>query len=550
MPKIVLGSLLGLLLLINLTRALWEWHDDAGPWVIATQGEPWPMPNQRHTLNQYLRLDRDFDLQVAQESCDIMSDARQRYKNIIESERRRMEKYAVYQDSRNVGQRATDELLADGGNLAGLKIFLTQECESYPRLSSSESYSLRIPHGSGNVYAVLTSESIWGILRGLETFSQLITPSKNGSSLLVRKQSITDSPLFAHRGLLLDTSRHFLPVDDILKTLDGMSYNKLNVLHWHIVDDNSFPWKSMMYPELSAKGAYHPSMVYEPDDVAQIIEYARVRGIRVIPEFDTPGHTKSWGLSHPELLTACYGANGQPTGKYGPMDPTRQGVLMFVRSVLSEVSTSFPDEHLHLGGDEVPFDCWRSNPNVREFMKANNLSDRYEKLEELFVRDLLQHTHESLHKQPVVWQEVFDNGLDLTPETVVHVWTGDWKKELGSVTGKGQKALLSACWYLDHVAGGGDWTKFYDCNPLDFPGSNENKQMLIGGEACMWGEFVDTNNIHPRIWPRASATAERLWSNRREDQDRAAQRLEEHACRMNRRNISAQPPNGSGFCLK
>lgn len=127
--------------------------------------------------------------------------------------------------------------------------------------------------------------------------------------LKIKRQIIEDKPRLPHRGLLLDTSRHFLPVKDILLTLDAMSYNKLNVFHWHIVDDNSFPFESAIFPELSSKGAYHPSMIYKRSDIEEIINFARLRGIRVIPEFDTPGHTESWGQGYPELLTKCYGTS-------------------------------------------------------------------------------------------------------------------------------------------------------------------------------------------------------------------------------------------------
>lgn len=133
--------------------------------------------------------------------------------------------------------------------------------------------------------------------------------SPSSPQLKIRCQSIVDFARLPHRGLLLDTSRHYLPIHDILLTLDAMSYNKMNVLHWHIVDDNSFPYQSSSYPNLSAKGAYHPSMVYTLNDIQQIVDYARLRGIRVMPEFDTPGHTRSWGLAYPELLTTCYGNN-------------------------------------------------------------------------------------------------------------------------------------------------------------------------------------------------------------------------------------------------
>lgn len=138
-------------------------------------------------------------------------------------------------------------------------------------------------------------------------FSHPLLLSLLSPQLKIRCQSIVDFARLPHRGLLLDTSRHYLPIHDILLTLDAMSYNKMNVLHWHIVDDNSFPYQSSSYPNLSAKGAYHPSMVYTLNDIQQIVDYARLRGIRVMPEFDTPGHTRSWGLAYPELLTTCYG---------------------------------------------------------------------------------------------------------------------------------------------------------------------------------------------------------------------------------------------------
>lgn len=145
--------------------------------------------------------------------------------------------------------------------------------------------------------------------------------------------------------------------------------------------------------------------------------------------------------------------------------------------------------------------------------------------------------------------QVFDNNVSITSDTVVHVWTGSWEKELASATKKGHPVLLSACWYLDHVAGGGDWQKYYKCDPLAFNGSSANKHLMLGGEACMWGEFVDSTNVHQRIWPRASATAERLWSQRIDTIKHASQRLEEHTCRMRKRRIPAQPPNGPSVCF-
>lgn len=128
-----------------------------------------------------------------------------------------------------------------------------------------------------------------------------------------------------------------------------MVYNKLNVFHWHIVDDHSFPYESLTFPELSREGAYAPNMVYTQTRIQEIIEYARLRGIRTLVEFDSPGHTRSWGISHPEILTACEGVY---TDKLGPIDPSREEAYTFMEQLLAEIVRVFPDEYVHLGGDE------------------------------------------------------------------------------------------------------------------------------------------------------------------------------------------------------
>lgn len=323
-----------------------------------------------------------------------------------------------------------------------------------------------------------------------------------------------------------------------------MAYNKLNVFHWHIVDDHSFPYESIKFPEMT-KGAYHKSMIYSQKDIAFIIEYARLRGIRVLVEFDTPGHTASWGASHRELLTACEGVF---QGRFGPLNPISEEVYDFTFKLYEEIAQVFPDKYLHLGGDEVGFECWMSNTQIVQFMKKNNLTD-FAMLEEIYIQKLIDKVS-SLEKNSIVWQEVFTNGVKMPKGTVVHVWTGNQQKLLYKITQEGHPALLSTCWYLDHLSTGGDWVKFYECDPHHFPGTKEQMKLVLGGEACMWGEVVDDSNVIQRIFPRASATAEKLWSQEDvEDPEKAMPRLEEHYCRMRSRGISAQPPNGPGFCL-
>lgn len=522
-------------------------HSFAGSWVLPTEGEIWPMPNQRLLRDEfYLLRPSTFKIQANIDNCDIINEAIERYKGIIQTDAR-IARYA----SEGQPRKSLRDNVYFKGTLTGLNIHLMNPCghngEHWPHLYMNESYTLEINETS--VTGSLLADSVWGVLRGLETFSQILVPSGDGPILKVKCQTIVDTPKLRHRGLLLDTSRHYLPISDLFITLDAMSYNKMNVLHWHIVDDNSFPYQSSRYPELSAKGAYHPSMVYTPNDIQRVVDYARLRGIRVMPEFDTPGHVASWGLAYPQLLTTCYDKNGKQNG-LGPINPINQQVYEFMKNLFSEIVQVFPDQYVHLGGDEVPFDCWSTNPEIKSYMDAHNMSRNFSLLEGEYIAKLLEITA-MLDANTIVWQEVFDNEVNLPDSTVVHVWTGRWQNELEKATNAGHPVLLSACWYLDHISNGGDWKKYYMCDPLGFPAPTgvNVRDLMLGGEACMWGEFVDRNNVHPRIWPRASATAERLWSEEVESFSDAARRLEEHACRMNRRGIPAQPPNGPGFCV-
>ncbi|XP_030433262.1 beta-hexosaminidase subunit alpha isoform X2 [Gopherus evgoodei] len=387
----------------------------------------------------------------------------------------------------------------------------TPHCDGFPDMDSVESYKLSTSEDP----SLLSSESVWGALRGLETFSQLIWRDEDRMFYL-NKTNIMDFPRFAHRGLLLDTSRHYLPLRAILETL----------------------------------GAYNPAThVYTLNDVKLVIEYARLRGIRVISEFDTPGHTLSWGPGAPGLLTPCY-AGSIPSGAYGPVNPILNTTYQFMTELFREVSTVFPDFYLHLGGDEVDFTCWRSNPEIQAFMQWMGFGQDYTKLESFYIQRLLN-IISSYGKGYVVWQEVFDNGVKVKPDTIIHVWrenAGPYQQEVARVTKAGYRALLSAPWYLNRISYGQDWQAAYQVEPLEFEGSLEQKALVIGGEACMWGEFVDVTNLTPRLWPRAGAIAERLWSNKtvRDLQD-AYIRLADFRCTLLRRGIPAQPLF-TGYC--
>lgn len=425
--------------------------------------------------------------------------------------------------------------------LSAIDIFVISPDESLT-LQTFENYTLTISSTKIN----LVGQSVYAAIRGLETFSQLVNHDEG--KYYVRQASIVDAPRFPFRGILIDSSRHFLEINSILKVLDAMSYAKMNVLHWHLVDDNSFPYQSKVYPELSAKGSWlnNPNHIYNHDQIRKIIDYAKDRGIRVIPEFDTPAHTKSWGNGYPFLLTKCYN-NNVWTGAYGPINPINDEVYKFMENFFTEIHNLFPDQYIHIGGDEVSFECWKSNPEIQKWMKEKNYTD-YALLEQYYEVKLLD-ILKKIGSEYIIWQEVFDNGITLKPDTVVDVWTGVWQDELAKVTAKGFRAILSNPWYLNYISYGSDWTKYYQVEPLAWNGTEQQKSLFSGGEACMWGEYVDSTNLVPRLWPRVAAVAERLWSPASVNNvQEATIRLEDFRCRLLRRRIDAEPQNGPGYC--
>ncbi|KAM9094756.1 beta-hexosaminidase subunit beta [Sarcophilus harrisii] len=495
----------------------------------ARQPALWPLPMSVQLSPNLLRLaPGSFEIIHGPQSsagpdCFLLQDAFRRYREYVFGYLKSPDQYSKS---------------FVGAELQQLLVTITSdsECDAYPSSTSDESYKLIVQEP----VAVLEAREIWGALRGLETFSQLVYRDPYGA-YLINKSEVIDYPRFHFRGILIDTSRHYLPVKTILQTLDGMAFNKFNVLHWHIVDDQSFPYQSITFPELSNKGAYSPAHVYTQTDIKLVLEYARLRGIRVIPEFDTPGHTDSWGKGQNDLLTPCY-KRGIKIDVFGPVNPILNTTYEFMSKFFKEVSKIFPENYIHLGGDEVDFTCWKSNPDITEFMKQQGFGQDYEKLESYYIQKLIDIVS-STNKGYIVWQEVFDNEVKLKQDTIIEVWIGpSYNLELQKVTAAGYHAVLAAPWYLDYISYGQDWKKYYKVEPLDFSGTESQKDLVIGGTAALWGEFVDATNLSPRLWPRASAVGERLWSpaNVRDLND-AYERLTEHRCRMVRRGVPAQP---------
>lgn len=500
----------------------------------AAPGAPWPLPRTWTKSTTRLMVDpTNFRFTSSMTYCDIVTSAFDRYYRILQLEK-------------------TSSLSGPEQVMTSLSVDIADKtCPGYPDPNMDESYNLTIGSTSR-----LTSATVWGALRGLETFSQLIYKEEEGHRLFVNKTQIIDQPRFHYRGIMLDTARHFLPMPILLKNLDAMAYNKFNVFHWHIVDDQSFPYESVEFPKLTEKGAYGPKIIYTQENVKHVIDEARLRGIRVIPEFDTPGHTQSWGKAFRSLLTPCW-EDGKPGvakpnfhGAYEIMDPSRDSTFTFMEKFIGEVVKVFPDQYLHVGMDESYPACWKSSPNITSFMKENNIST-YVQLMELYVTKVLDIV-ERTNKSYVIWQDPIEDGTKAKPDTIVEVWRGNstvpWQHYMTRIASEGYKTILSSCWYLNYISYGQDWRKYYQCEPQNFTGSAEQHSNVIGGEACVWAEYIDGTNILSTLWPRASAVAERLWSSRDvTDVESAKFRLDQQRCRMVRRGIPAKPIL-DGYC--
>jgi len=514
--------------------------------TVADPGAPWPIPQQWVTELTLKTLDPNTLLfSTNRPGCDIIQSAFNRYRKLLMKN--------------NGGQ--SDASLPVLQTLSVVVIDDNCGPQIYPKFRDDESYTLRINSDST---AILQSATTSGALRGLETFSQLIYLNGN-NKFQVNETYIYDYPRYSYRGLMIDTARHFYPVNIIIKILDAMSWDKLNVLHWHLVDDQSFPYQSTTYPNLTTRGAYSPHHVYSQENVSTIINEARLRGIRVIPEFDTPGHTWSWGRSFLSLITPCWG-NGLDGGPnvpdypdHGPqeiLNPMLEETYSFLGDLYKEIVQVFPDEYVHLGMDEVYHACWESNPNISEWMVTRGLTD-YHQVEQYYATRLIA-VVQKLERPTkyMMWQDPIANNVTVDSNTVIEIWKDNssgpqfnpWQDYTLDTARKGYDMILSAPWYLNMISYGQDWKKYYQVEPDSFTDDLNLHKLMQGGEACAWSEYIDPTNFFSVVWPRASAVAERLWSNKSEtDVDSAQFRLDQQRCRFVRRGIEAKPIL-NGYC--
>lgn len=367
-----------------------------------------------------------------------------------------------------------------------------------------------------------------GALHALETLLQLLQNNSNSFYFPISK--ISDFPRFTWRGLMIDVARHFMPVDVIKRNLDGMAAVKMNVFHWHLVDDQGWRIEMKKHPKLiqmASDGNY-----YTQEEIKSVVKYASDRGILVVPEIDVPGHGSAILTAYPEIgskvvnLHLNSGEKGQQftqiqsysiernAGIFSPtLDPSNPKTYQLLNEFFDEICPLFPGKFFHIGGDENEGKDWDSNPKIQEFKKKHNLANNHE-LQTYFTMQLIPMLKKH-NKVLMGWEEIMTKNM--SKDAIIHSWKGSNEgqpagKSLADAAKGGYKTVLSNGYYIDLVFGVEDHYSV-DPMPKNFVLTDEEKARILGGEATMWTELVTPETLDSRIWPRTAAIAERFWSN-------------------------------------
>lgn len=438
-----------------------------------------------------------------------------------------------------------------------------------PKVGSvDESYTLSMTT-SGDV--TITSHSSIGLLYGLTTFTQLFYLHTSGEVYTpMAPVEISDKPKFGWRGLNVDTSRTFKPMADMYATIDALSYNKMNRLHWHVTDAQSWPLEIPSMPNLANKGAYASFQKYSTEDVRALQEYGALLGVEVVMEIDMPGHTSAVAFAYPDLIAAF---NVQPNWSDYCLEPPCGTFKLNDTAVDDFLENLFDDllprlkplsSYFHLGGDEVTSNAYTLDETVQ--------SKKFSVLQPLLQKfmDRNQKQLQAAGFVPVVWEEqLLDWKLDLPKNTIVQTWLSS--QAVVETVKKGYQALVGnyEFWYLDCGQGewilsypGSDsrqswpypdycsprhnWRLVYSCDPLDGV-PDDLQHLVLGGETHIWSEQTDPVNLHQMVWPRTCAAGEVLWSGAKDasgqnrSQITASPRLSEMRERLVARGIRAEP---------
>ena len=407
-----------------------------------------------------------------------------------------------------------------------------------------EGYLLEVQAAS----IVVTAKDYGGLFNGFQTLRQTF-PLENSGTVNVPGMTVKDSPRFGWRGIMLDVSRHFQPKEFILKHIDVLSSYKVNKFHWHLTDDQGWRIEIKKYPNLTEKGAWRADRVgiswwqreeataeepktvggfYTQEDIKEVIAYAKVRNVEIIPEIDVPGHSKALVASYPHLF--CYDeadANFEvAVGGKAPDNAVCAGkdtTYEFLEGVIEEIAALFPSKYLHIGGDECNKSNWKKCPYCQGVKTENNLKDE-EELQSHFI----QRVHKIVKAQKktmIGWDEIL-SGQGAPGATIMAWRRGTYTPEI-TAPKEGYPTIMTSYkhMYISQVQGPTfmepegpkvvlPLSKVYAHEPLPPELTPEEANRVLGNEACLWGEFTPTqDHCEYMLYPRALASAEVSWSD-------------------------------------
>ncbi|MDQ3051942.1 MAG: family 20 glycosylhydrolase [Bacteroidota bacterium] len=454
--------------------------------LVSQQHNLLPVPSQITWGTQRLQLDKNFHV--------VMNDTTtSRAGKAVERFLRRLDNRTHLFIDKNFYKKSVSG--------KGPSLTINYSRKGLLKAGEDETYTLTV---SGD-HAQLDAPTDIGVLRGLETFLQLIQFDNTG--YFITGVTIKDEPRFVWRGLLIDVGRHFSPVDVIKRNLDGMAMVKMNVLHLHLTEDQGFRIESKIFPKLHTSGSN--GEYFTQQQIRELIECASDRGIRIVPEFDMPGHVTSWFAGHPELASAPgpYVIE-KKFGVFDPsMNPANKNTYKFLKKFLGELCALFPDDYFHIGGDENNGKQWDANKEIQAFMNKNDLKDNHA-LQNYFNTKIFTILKKN-KKNMIGWDEILQPGLPAG--AVIQSWRG--KEGVVAAASGGYNVILSNGYYIDLVQPA--WKHYInDPLPADVKLAADEQKKILGGEATMWAELVTPETIDSRIWPRTAAIAERLWSDR------------------------------------
>ena len=478
-------------------------------------------------------------------------------------------------------------------------------------LSPATGYKFKISEGQGNInlgigsmegtedaYTLvsnpesvnITGNTYRGVIAGIQSLRQLfpaeIESDKkvSGMSWGIPSVQIQDAPRFGWRGLMLDVSRHFYSKEEVMEFLDLMALYKLNKFHWHLTDDQGWRLEIKKYPLLTEKGAWrkfnnhdHDCIKYaaeqdNPDyeiptdkiqivegdtlyggfytqeDVKEVIAYAQVRGIDIIPELDMPGHMLAAVSNYDGI--SCFEETGWGSTFSSPVCPGKDSALEFCKNVYTELIELFPYEYVHIGGDEVEKTNWKKCPDCQARMKEHGLKTE-EELQAWFIHEM-EKFFNSKGKKMIGWDEIIEGGLS---ETATVMWWRSWAKLAPSqTTGQGNDLIFTpnAPFYLDYAQDKKSVLNIYHYDPMKEVPDADKQHLVKGVQGNIWCEWIPSRErMHYMAAPRMLAIAELGWSaNDRKDWTDFQTRMADQFGRLNVMDIQYRIPDLEGFMKK